>query len=89
MTDGDPCAALAAALAAVVRQAVADAVADQQGGAGGGGELLVDVREAAHRLALGTTTVKRLIASGRLPSCLIEGRRLVGVADLERFAASA
>ncbi|MBO0691614.1 MAG: helix-turn-helix domain-containing protein [Acidimicrobiaceae bacterium] len=49
--------------------------------------ITVSVAEAAERLAVGTTTVKTLIASGELPSVLVGDRRLIPVAALEAFIA--
>lgn len=46
---------------------------------------LLDVGEAADRLGVSTSTVKRLVASGELPSLLIRRRRLFRSCDVERF----
>jgi len=74
---------LAAALADVVASAVAEALA-------GRATLppdteLLSVQEAARRLSIGTTTVKRLIATGELRSVLIDRRRLVPVRAISDF----
>jgi excisionase family DNA binding protein len=80
----DPVAALAEALAAVVRQAVHEAVVEvaESGGDTAG---LVGIPEVARRMALGTTTVKRLIAAGELRSLLVGRRRLVPPEAIEEF----
>ncbi len=46
---------------------------------------MVSVPEAAHRLGLGQTKVKKLIASGELRSVLVEGRRLVPVSAITAY----
>lgn len=52
------------------------------------GRLAYSVSEAAHVVGLGKTTLYGLIASGRLSSCKVGGRRLIRSADLERLIAS-
>ncbi|WP_073378304.1 helix-turn-helix domain-containing protein [Nocardiopsis flavescens] len=43
------------------------------------------MQEAAHALSLGTTTVKKLIATGQLPSVRVGRRRLVPRSALETY----
>jgi excisionase family DNA binding protein len=47
--------------------------------------LLLTVKEAAQRLALGRSMAYRLIQSGALPSIKVGGARRVAVADLHEF----
>jgi excisionase family DNA binding protein len=47
--------------------------------------LLVSVREAAKRLGLGRDTAYQLVREGRLHSVALGRKRLVPVAELERF----
>jgi len=47
--------------------------------------LLIDVSEAARRLNCSTSTTKRLVKSGDLPSVMLGGLRRVRVVDLNRF----
>lgn len=83
----DPYAALAAALGDVVRKAVEEALSKAGTvGAEGDTSTLCSVADAAHRLGLGTTTVKRLIAAGRLRSVLVGRRRLVPVDAIAEYA---
>jgi excisionase family DNA binding protein len=49
------------------------------------GELLIDVDEAAHRLAVCRRVVCQLISDGVLPSVKIHRSRRVAVADLEHY----
>ncbi len=49
--------------------------------------LLVSVPEAGRRLSVGRSTALELVASGRLGSVKVGARRLVPVAELERFVA--
>jgi excisionase family DNA binding protein len=77
---------LSAALASVVRQAVADALAAVPPSTGSvDTAAMVSVPEAANRLGLGVTKTKKLIASGDIPSVMLEGRRLVPVAGIESY----
>jgi excisionase family DNA binding protein len=78
--------ALADALALVIADIVARVVADTP--TQPGGEALVSVTDAAHRLAVSPATVKRLIAAGGLPSLSVGRRRLVPLAALQAFAAT-
>jgi len=50
--------------------------------------MLLDVNEAAGRLSVSPTTVKKLTATGELPSRKIAGRRLYGLEDLETLIAN-
>lgn len=52
-----------------------------------GSELLVSVPEAGRRLGISRSTALELVASGRLGSVKVGARRLVPVAELERFVA--
>jgi excisionase family DNA binding protein len=49
------------------------------------GRMTVTVAEVAETTGLSPKTVRRHIASGRLKSVLVGGRRLVKVDDLRRF----
>ena len=49
--------------------------------------LFVSMREAGRRLGVGLSTVWKLIQAGELPSTQILRRRLIPVAELEKFAA--
>jgi len=49
--------------------------------------LLLPVREAAARLAIGRDTAYELVRSGRLRSVAIGRRRLVPASELEAFVA--
>jgi excisionase family DNA binding protein len=80
----DAQADLAAALTAIVQRAVEDALAATPTKSGDGG-LAVDTPDAARRLGLGETTVKRLISSGELESVTVGARRVVPVAALGEF----
>jgi len=75
---------LAAALADVVASAVAEALAGRATLPPDTAELL-SVQEAARRLSIGTTTVKRLIATGELRSVTVDRRRLVPVRAISDF----
>lgn len=81
----DPFDRLGIALADVVRAAVAEAVAQMGVDGGIDTAVLVDVEEAARRLGLGATTVKRKIACGDLESVLVDRRRLVAVKAIAAF----
>jgi excisionase family DNA binding protein len=48
--------------------------------------LLADIGEVALALRLGTSSVRKLIMNGELPSVRIGDRRLVRVEDLQAFA---
>lgn len=45
------------------------------------------MREAGRRLGVGLSTIWKLIQTGELPSTQILRRRLIPVAELEKFAA--
>jgi len=49
--------------------------------------LFVSMREAGRRLGVGLSTIWKLIQAGELPSTQILRRRLIPVAELEKFAA--
>ena len=49
--------------------------------------ILLDVKEAANRLGLGTTKVRELIKEGELPAAKIGRRRVVRARDVEAFVA--
>jgi hypothetical protein len=51
-------------------------------------ELAVASLEGARRLSLGRTKFLELLKDGSIPSCLIDGRRVVRVADLEAYVAA-
>jgi excisionase family DNA binding protein len=51
----------------------------------GDSAVAVSLEQAAERLHLSPRTIRRLIASGELPSVVVGDRRLVRVADLESF----
>ena len=53
--------------------------------AGEPSQLLYTVQEAAELLAVGQTTVKKLIRTGELQSCRIGSARRIRRADIERF----
>jgi excisionase family DNA binding protein len=46
---------------------------------------LIDMEEVARRLNCSSKTVKRLVASGQLPSVRLERLRRVRVSDLDEF----
>lgn len=48
-------------------------------------KIAYSVQEAAYALSLGTTTVKKLIATGQLPSVRVGRRRLVPRSALETY----
>ncbi|MFF8763383.1 helix-turn-helix domain-containing protein [Nocardiopsis dassonvillei] len=48
-------------------------------------KVAYSVQETAHVLSLGTTTVKKLIATGQLPSVRVGRRRLVPHSALETY----
>lgn len=80
----DPFDRLATALADVVRSAVAEALAGLATGATDTAELL-SVEEAARRLSLGTTTLKRKIAAGDIESVLVDRRRLIPASAIRDY----
>jgi len=84
----DPVVGLAAALAAVIEKAVRDAVAVVRLSPANSKQALFSVPEAAKALGLGTTTVKKLIASGDLPSITVGRRRLVPQSAVDNFGRS-
>ena len=49
--------------------------------------ILLDVKEAAHRLGIGTTKLREMIADGELPAAKIGRRRVVRARDVEAFVA--
>lgn len=48
--------------------------------------ICLSIRDTARSLSVGQRSVERYIAEGRLPSVLIDGRRVVMVDDLRQFA---
>ena len=52
-----------------------------------GAVVLLTIPAAAELLSVSTSTVKRLVARGELPSVKIEGARRIHKADLEDYAA--
>ena len=50
-----------------------------------GSQILIDVAEAARRLAIGRSHLYRFLESGELPSLLIGRCRRIRVADLDAF----
>jgi excisionase family DNA binding protein len=93
MDASDPYVVLGEALATVIRQAVKEAVSEVVDTVlaeviphlAPTGASMVDVSEAARRLGLGTTSVKKLIAAGELRSALIGRRRKVPVSAIEAY----
>jgi excisionase family DNA binding protein len=81
--QSDSCDALARALAQVVTDAVREALEGLP--APSSGDVLIDVPEASRRLGLGTTTTKKLIASGQLRSVVVGRRRLIPADALSDF----
>lgn len=45
----------------------------------------VSIKEAAERLSISYSSIKRIIDAGDLPTVVIGGRRLVRIGDLRRF----
>jgi excisionase family DNA binding protein len=56
--------------------------------AGHGQQLLLSVPEAAARLGIGRTFAWQLVHAGELRAVAVGRRRLVPVAELERFVAA-
>jgi ectoine hydroxylase-related dioxygenase (phytanoyl-CoA dioxygenase family) len=87
-TEGDPYDALANALRAVVED-MADRIAASVVAAVKPMTEALGIEEAATRLGLRTSAVKRLIASGELPSILLDDDwRVIPVNALEALSDS-
>ena len=50
-------------------------------------ELAIPVKEAARRLGVGTTTLYKLFALGKITPRKFVGRTMVPIAELERYLA--
>jgi len=81
----EPVQRLADALADVIAMAVERAAANPT--ATPGHAIAVGIADAAERLGVSAVTVKRLVASGELPSVLVGDRRLIPASALDAFIA--
>lgn len=85
--DPDPFQALGEALRAVIEEAVSKAL-DSVKASTKDHAVMLSIPEAAHRLGIGTTKVKQLVASGELASLTIGRRRLILATSVESIASN-
>lgn len=83
----DPLEAFGEALRAVIEEAVSKALASIRA-ARTDDAVMLSIPEAAHRLGIGTTKVKQLVASGELASLTIGRRRLIPATSVHSIASN-